>query len=129
MIEKVQVPGHGEYISPLGVFIVKKTSNRYSEDPVIEGAFKGLVLNKDQRCLKSPDDNPHVKKTWYSPQCFGHGVNETGIFRYSIVECDDWLIEMGWDDVESFVRRHGDCVIGIDSAGYSWIEIYDDYRE
>src|SRR5574343_738306 len=125
MIEHIQVPGFGVYISPRGIFMVRRTSDYYSNDPVVEGAFRGLVLYKDQRTLKNEDG----RVNWRGPSYFGHGINETGIFRYKIHECDDWLVEMEWSDVEKFVEKHGQCVVGIDESGYNWIEIYDDYRE
>ena len=129
MIERIQVPGFGEYIAPRGIFKVSRTASWSFEGPVVEGAFRGLILHKDQRTVKTIEENPYIKKEWKSPPFFGYGVNETGIFRHRIVECDDWLVEMEWSDVEKFVEKHGQCVVGIDGAGYNWIEIYDDYRE
>ncbi len=48
-------------------------------------------------------------------------------FKLDIVGCEEWAIEVS--DIQDFVDRYGNCIVGRDSNGFCTVEIYDDYRE
>jgi len=87
-----------------------------------------LLVNTDTRICDDPKKIPANRGTdgdWYTSGT-NHRI-EGGMIRRDMGTKVEWAVEL--QDVQAFVDRHGDCVVGRNVDGYCTIEIYDDYRE
>lgn len=91
-------------------------------------AFRVLIVNTDTRDVDDPKKIPANRGTdgdWYKKGT-NHRV-EGGKIRRDLGTKEEWAVELR--DLQAFVDKHGECVVGRDIDGFCTIEIYDTYRE
>lgn len=93
-----------------------------------EEAFLSETVVVDMRNCDDPKKIPHNKGTdgdWYE-RGTNHRVVDGCICR-DLGITNAWFVRI--DSITEFVKKYGQCVVYIDNAGFTVIEIYDDYRE
>ena len=109
-----------------GLYLCTRTS-AYDMKPC-EEAFRVLIVNTDTRHFDDPKKIPANCGTdgdWYTKGT-NHRV-EGGKIRRDLGTKEEWAVEL--TDLQAFVDKHGECVVGRDLDGFCTMEIYDTYRE
>lgn len=110
-----------------GLYLVSRTSSPPGEKPCDE-AFRVVLTNTDTRSCDNPKKIPVNNGT--DGDWFLRGTNhrvENGYIKRDLGVKEDWAVEV--TDIQDFVDKYGDCVVGRDVDGFCTVEIYDDYRE
>ncbi len=109
-----------------GLYLASRTS-AYGEKPCDE-AFKIVRVNTDTRNCDDPKKIPAHGGT--DGDWFLRGTNhrvENGKIKRDLGTQEKWAVEV--PDIQAFVDKYGDCVVGRDADGFCTVEIYDDCRE
>lgn len=111
------------------LFKVSRTSDTSSKkQQPCDGAVVYRSMQVDRRTVDDPAKIDWYKgdRSWWFDTGSNHRV-ENGCICRDVGLRNDWFIEI--QDIMEFVKRHGECVVSIDSDGFNCIEIYDYYRE
>ena len=111
-----------------GLYLVRRTSNWGEDIKPCDEAFKILFKKIDVRNTDDPKKIPAFRGTngnWYELGT-NHRV-ENGMIMRDMGTKTAWAIEIS--DIQGFVDKYGDCVVGRNVEGFCTIEIYDDHRE
>lgn len=87
-----------------------------------------LIVDTDARNCDDPKKIPANRGTngdWYEDGT-NHRV-EGGKIRRDLGTKEVWGVEL--TDLQAFVDKYGECIVGRENSGFYTIEIYDTYRE
>lgn len=109
------------------LFIVTRTSIFVDDETVspCDDAFLARCMQVHRRRVGDNTEDADFGE-WWKSKGSNHRV-ENGHFCRDVGFATKWFIET--TDIMKFVRKHGECVVFIDSEGFNCIEIYDYYRE
>lgn len=108
------------------LFLCRRTSTCGGKP--CDEAFEVVLVNTDTRSCDDPKKilaHHGTDGDWYE-RGTNHRV-EAGMIRRDLGTKTKWAVEL--PDVMPFVKKYGDCVVGVNDDGFNEIEIYDDYRE